>query len=70
MNQRTFELMDVHAQDCEFEQVRSFRSAPRPERRRPRTFRKRRSAPFSMNGRNNARSTSWSMKRAQLAVGV
>jgi len=69
MTQTTLEMLDASARDCEFDRQCSQRTAPRPERRRPQSFRKRRSAPFSANGRNNSRSTTWSMKRSQMALG-
>ena len=53
MTQNTFELLEAHANDCEFEDRRAYKRQPRPFRRRNSHGTRGRVANLSMNGRNS-----------------
>ena len=70
MTQGTFELLEAHARDCEFEDRRNYKRQPRPFRRRNSHGKRRRAAKLSMNGRNKTRTTDRAAIVSKLAMKV
>ena len=68
MTQSTFELLEAHAKDCEFNERRAYKRQPRPFRRRETHNKHKRAAKLSMNGRSKARSTDRASYVSKLAL--
>ena len=70
MTQSTFELIEAHANDLEFEDRRAYKRQPRPFRRREAHGKRKRAAKLSMNGRNKTRSIDRASYVSKLALKV